>query len=56
MKKYTDPKIYHGGKNFDLSKRWYIYSQSPIHRTAESLQAHQDFSAVVIIGEPVLNV
>jgi integrase len=25
MKKYTDPKIYHGGKDFDLSKRWYIY-------------------------------
>jgi integrase len=25
MKKYTEPKIYHGGKNFDLSKRWYVY-------------------------------
>ncbi|WP_036156486.1 tyrosine-type recombinase/integrase [Maribacter forsetii] len=24
-KKYTDPKIYHGGENFDLSKRWYVY-------------------------------
>jgi integrase len=24
-KKYTDPKIYHGGGNFDLSKRWYVY-------------------------------
>lgn len=24
-KKYTEPKIYHGGENFDLSKRWYIY-------------------------------
>ncbi len=24
-KKYTDPKIYHGGKNYDLSKRWYVY-------------------------------
>ncbi|CAH8282662.1 site-specific recombinase XerD [Mariniflexile fucanivorans] len=24
-KKYTEPKIYHGGKHFDLSKRWYVY-------------------------------
>jgi len=24
-KQYTAPKIYHGGKNFDLSKRWYVY-------------------------------
>ncbi len=24
-KKYTEPKIYHGGDNFDLSKRWYVY-------------------------------
>ncbi|WP_300024307.1 site-specific integrase [uncultured Maribacter sp.] len=24
-KKYTDPKIYHGGEHFDLSKRWYVY-------------------------------
>ncbi|WP_437398423.1 tyrosine-type recombinase/integrase [Flagellimonas lutimaris] len=24
-KKYTEPKIYHGGENFDLSKRWYVY-------------------------------
>ena len=24
-KKYTEPKLYHGGKSFDLSKRWYIY-------------------------------
>ncbi len=24
-KNYTEPKIYHGGKNFDLSKRWYVY-------------------------------
>ena len=24
-KKYTSPKIYHGGENFDLSKRWYVY-------------------------------
>ncbi len=24
-KQYTEPKIYHGGKNFDLSKRWYVY-------------------------------
>lgn len=22
---FTTPKIYHGGKTFDLSKRWYIY-------------------------------
>jgi len=25
MKRYKKPKIYHGGKNFDLSKRWYVY-------------------------------
>ncbi len=25
MKKYIEPKIYHGGKAFDLKKRWYIY-------------------------------
>ncbi|TSE08410.1 phage integrase N-terminal SAM-like domain-containing protein [Aquimarina algiphila] len=25
LKNYTDPKIYHGGKDFDLSKRWYVY-------------------------------
>ncbi len=25
MKNYTEPKIYHGGKDFDLSKRWYVY-------------------------------
>ncbi|HDZ15003.1 MAG TPA: hypothetical protein ENH60_08925, partial [Pricia sp.] len=24
-KKYKEPKIYHGGDNFDLSKRWYVY-------------------------------
>ncbi len=24
-KKYREPKIYHGGDNFDLSKRWYVY-------------------------------
>jgi len=24
-KKFTDPKIYHGGTAFDLSKRWYVY-------------------------------
>ncbi|MBS9767743.1 MAG: tyrosine-type recombinase/integrase [Flavobacteriaceae bacterium] len=24
-KKYTEPKIYHGGKEYDLSKRWYVY-------------------------------
>lgn len=23
MKQYSDPKIYHGGESFDLSKRWY---------------------------------
>ncbi|WP_445956892.1 tyrosine-type recombinase/integrase [Yeosuana sp.] len=22
---FTEPKIYHGGKHFDLSKRWYVY-------------------------------
>ncbi|MEW7289621.1 hypothetical protein [Aquimarina sp. 2304DJ70-9] len=25
VKNYTDPKIYHGGKDYDLSKRWYVY-------------------------------
>jgi integrase len=25
MKKYVEPKVYHGGKTFDLSKRWYVY-------------------------------
>ena len=25
VKKFTDPKIYHGGKDYDLSKRWYVY-------------------------------
>jgi integrase len=25
MKNYTTPKIYHGGKDFDLKKRWYVY-------------------------------
>ena len=24
-KKFTEPKIYHGGRDFDLSKRWYVY-------------------------------
>lgn len=24
-KKFTAPKIYHGGESFDLSKRWYVY-------------------------------
>lgn len=24
-KNYSDPKIYHGGKNYDLEKRWYVY-------------------------------
>jgi len=24
-KKFTEPKIYHGGEEFDLSKRWYVY-------------------------------
>lgn len=24
-KKFTNPKIYHGGPSFDLSKRWYVY-------------------------------
>lgn len=24
-KKYTNPKIYHGGKDYDLSKPWYVY-------------------------------
>lgn len=25
MKRYKKPKIYHGGKDYDLSKRWYVY-------------------------------
>ncbi len=25
LNKYTKPKIYHGGKSFDLTKRWYVY-------------------------------
>ena len=25
MRKYNKPKIYHGGKDYDLSKRWYVY-------------------------------
>lgn len=25
MKEYTKPKLYHGGKSYDLKKRWYIY-------------------------------
>jgi len=25
LKDYTTPKIYHGGKTYDLSKRWYVY-------------------------------
>ncbi|WP_185956486.1 tyrosine-type recombinase/integrase [Changchengzhania lutea] len=25
MKRYKKPNIYHGGKDFDLSKRWYVY-------------------------------
>ncbi|GGD13666.1 tyrosine-type recombinase/integrase [Hyunsoonleella pacifica] len=24
-KKYIEPRIYHGGDNFDLSKRWFVY-------------------------------
>lgn len=24
-KKYTVPKIYHGGEDYDLNKRWYVY-------------------------------
>lgn len=24
-KKYREAKIYHGGKNYDLKKRWYVY-------------------------------
>ncbi|NAS30393.1 hypothetical protein GTQ40_05375 [Flavobacteriaceae bacterium R38] len=24
-KKYIEPRIYHGGDNYDLSKRWYVY-------------------------------
>ena len=25
VRMYSEPKIYHGGKNYDLSKRWYVY-------------------------------
>jgi integrase len=25
MKRYKKPKIYHGGANYDLKKRWYVY-------------------------------
>ncbi len=25
MELFTKPKIYHGGNNYDLSKRWYVY-------------------------------
>ncbi len=25
VKLYSKPRIYCGGKNFDLSKRWYVY-------------------------------
>lgn len=25
MKPFTTPKLYHGGKSYDLKKRWYIY-------------------------------
>lgn len=32
MKKYTTPKIYHGGSEYDLSKRWYVY-YSYLHPT-----------------------
>lgn len=24
-KKFSNPKIYHGGENYDLTKRWYVY-------------------------------
>ena len=36
-KKFTDPKIYHGGKDFDLSKRWYVY-YSYAHPTLKDKQ------------------
>ena len=32
MKRYTKPKIYHGGSGYDLSKRWYVY-YSYLHPT-----------------------
>ncbi len=25
MKSFSKPRIYTGGKNFDLKKRWYVY-------------------------------
>lgn len=25
QRKYSEPKIFHGGENYDLSKRWYVY-------------------------------
>lgn len=38
LKKYTKPKIYHGGKNFDLSKRWYVYYSYLNPNTGEMVQ------------------
>ncbi|CAH8283442.1 site-specific recombinase XerD [Mariniflexile fucanivorans] len=38
-KKFTEPKIYHGGKHFDISKRWYIY-YSYAHPTSKGKHGH----------------
>ena len=38
LKKYTKPKIYHGGNDFDLSKRWYVYYSYLNPKTGEMVQ------------------
>lgn len=52
-RQYTLPKIYHGGKDFDLTKRWYVYysyknpdtgimtRQPPIY-----MNVNRDFSSI----------
>jgi len=47
-KKYTTPKIYLGGKTFDLSKRWYVY-----YSYAHPHRKNKDGSPVMVRQPPL---
>ena len=46
-KKYSNPVIYHGGDDYDLTKRWYVYYSYRHPETGKSVWASSFFKAFI---------
>ena len=46
-KNYSIPKIYHGGDDYDLTKRWYVYYSNRHPETGKSVWASSFFKAFI---------